>query len=272
MKSLENSLYSFKNKNKAEYEQLLETIKNKDVYMVVNSIDINNPLIVPIEGTDDFAIVISTEKELDEMFKEDMKIDSIKISGDDLRKLLDKLFFKGVFNVIINFKHNGKPKSVLCNTPELSENKYVVKENKKIIKLLIKVLRTKEYFNYICHHTVTPSEIVFCIVRHYMLSEGTKKYINIFENESVLEKYLNSKKDIDLLIYPNMFDENNKRCKPENYPISTISNDVLYHSMNILRNKIDFIVIHTTEGKIKVDLNTFVNLILAIGFNPIDLS
>lgn len=258
MSIIKEVLY-LKEYNKKIYDSLISNFKEKEVlYIATNQKDnINNPVIIPVLDTDIIAIEVFESLELATKYQETNLVEFMEIKLNDLLIIIDKLYFKGVTGILFFSSNKNYTTSYLYIEDLISDNDFIKKENKQLIVLLNKVLLGKNYLNYLHHQSLTADEILYCIVRFTIQSEGNKKYINIFEDESLAEKYCDKK-----LIYGK---------DKDNYPITTIPNSVLYHSMTKLCNKIDFIVLHTRNKKYKVDIDEFISLIIKIGFEQLTL-
>lgn len=244
--------------NKNLYNRLIEgLLKKETLYIATNEYNnISNPVIIPILDTKLVAIQIFSSFEIANEYKTLNPIEFSEIKINDLLLILDKLFFKGVTGALY-FSDNEVVTSYLNIEDLLKENKLATKENKEVIRVLNNVLLNKKYFNYLHHKTLTIDEILYYIVRFNIHNEGTKKYVNIFENENLAEEYCTRNG-----IYGNDKDA---------YPITTISNSVLYHCITKLKNKADFIVIHTQNKKYRINIDDFIYLIINVGFEQLNL-
>lgn len=254
-----DKILSIKENSKTIYNQLIECFLSKEtLYMATNrSFDVSNPVVVPIMSTDIVAIQLFETKELIEEYQKANLIEVTEVRLNDVMLLLDKLYFKGITGVLYFNNNENYITSYLHIEDLLKDTHLVNKENKKLVKLLNKVLLQKKYFNYLHHPTLTADEILYCIIRFNINVEGTKKYINIFETEELAEEYCTKKG-----IYGD---------EKENYPITTIVNSVLYHAITKLEGKVDFIVIYSENKKYKIKLEDFVYLIVNVGFEQLNL-
>lgn len=244
--------------NKKTYSNLIKDLMSKEsLFIATNEFNnISNPIIVPILDTDLVAIQLFSSFEMANEYKTLNPIEFSEIKLNDLLLLLDKLFFKGVTGVLY-FSDNEVVTSYLHIEDLVKNNHLVTKEYKEVVRILNNVLLNKKYFNYLHHQTLTVDEILYYIVRFNIHNEGTKKYVNIFETEQLAEQYCTKKG-----IYGEDKDE---------YPITTISNSVLYHCITKLKGKADFIVMYSENKKYKINIDDFIYLIINVGFEQLNL-
>ena len=253
-----NKILSLKSHNKTLYNKLINNILSKEtIYIATNEMNsISNPVVVPVTDTDVISIMLFESFELVNEYRTTNPIDFTEVKLNDLLLLLDKLFFKGVTGILY-FSKEEVVTSYLYIEDILKDNQLINKENKELVRILNNVLLNKKYLNYLHHKTLTADEILYCIVRFNIHVEGSKKYVNIFENELLAEEYCTKKG-----IYG---DDKDK------YPITTIVNSVLYHCITKLKGKADFVVLHTENKKYKINIDDFVYLIINVGFEKLSL-
>lgn len=252
-------ILSLRENNKSLYDKLFKNfLNNETLYMATNNMrEMSNPVVIPIVNTEEVAIQIFETKEMIEEYRKTNMIEITEVSLNEVLLVLDKLFFKGVTGVLYYSNNNDYMTSYLHIEDLIKENHLVNKENIGLIKILNKVLLQKQYFNYLYHKTLTADEILYCIVHFNTHVEGTKKYVNIFETEELAEEYCMKKGTYGV----------NK----DDFPITTIVNSVLYHAISKLKDKVDFIVLHSKDKKYKVKVEDFIYLITNVGFEQLNL-
>lgn len=132
-----NKILSFKIYNKKIYNKLIETILCKEsFYISTNEMNVLlNPLIVPIENSEEISIQLFETFELANEYRTNNPIYFSKIERNELLLLLDKLFFKGVTGVLY-FSETEVVTSYLHIEDLLKDNHLVNKETKEIVKVL----------------------------------------------------------------------------------------------------------------------------------------
>lgn len=250
-------LFDFKYKNKKQYFKALNDLLDKEEFFIsVNEEhNISNPIIIPIQNTAYISVQVFETESVALEYQSTNPIKVTKITKNELLILLDNLYFKGLNSILFYLSD----KSCLFAYIEdvLISNPLVSKTHTELIKVLNKILIEKKRFNYIYHKTLTIDEILYGIVRYNILKEGSQDYIHLFETEELAETYLKSK-GIN-------FDDD------KHYPITTILNPVLYHSLANSKKNIDFIIVHTVGGKVKVSKSDFINMIVRVGFEQLNL-
>ena len=252
-----NELFNFKYKNKKQYFKMLNDLLDKEEFIISTNEDNNfsNPIIIPIQDTAHISIQLFESEEIALKYQAVNPIKLSRIKKNELLILLDALYYKGLSSMLCYLNDESclftYIEDVLRNNPLVSET------NTRLIKVLNKLLIEKGRFNYVYHKTLTVDEIIYGIVRYNILKEGSKDYIHLFETEDLAEKYLMGKSI--------------KITDDVTYPITTITNAVLYHSLANYKKNIDFIVIHTEKEKIKIDKSDFIKIIVRVGFEQLNL-
>ena len=245
---------NIKYKNNNLYNRLIKDILNNNKVYLSTMGNYNQPTIIPIKGSELIAIQVFETLDLAKEYKKYNKIDFVEISVNNLLLMLNELFFKGVTGVLY-FNNSENKTTYLLIEDIIKDNPLINKDTKNIISILNDVLINKNHFNYLYHFTLSADEILYCIVRFNVNAEGSKKYINLFTDECVAETYCYKK---------GIYGEDKDK-----YPITTIVNDVLYHSLVKVKDKIDFVIVHTKEKKYRVDIDVFIQLIINVGFNTL---
>lgn len=259
-----NSLLSIKEKNNKLYIDNIKKILSKDyLYISTNNYeDMFNPIIIPIVDTDEVVIQVFESLDLAKEYQNNNPIKFTKISINEFYLLIDKLFFKGITGVLVMSKCKE------CMTMYYSiidflniygdgENKLINTENMTLVRELRKVLIQNKFLNYIYHKTLTTDEILYCIVKYNIEDEDFKKCINLFTSEEIAEKYCKK--------------NNIKDIRTNDYPITTVINNVLYHSIVKLKGCVDFINIYCDDKKYKINIDDFIYLIINVGFEQLNL-
>lgn len=292
--------YYNNNKYKKTYEDFVEDfLKNKHYYILTN-IDTDivglNPMIVPIKGTDFLAVCLFESEEICDKYINDNNLyhyaESTILTKDILLMTLEKLFYKGLTGILYNgffineIKTTYIPIYLIGN---IINNRFLTLTNENIVKVLNKALLNKEYLYYIYHPTLNIDEIFYGIVR-FKEEQSKSKTINLFVNREVIESYCEKNKIISNKVKmiinqakskikksnKEVLDEINADKSKEIYPTTSIKNDVLFHAMNVLKNRknlnINTIKIHDLKEVYSISLDDFIDLIIKVGFPQLDLS
>lgn len=234
-------------------EKINSLLKMNDIY-VMSNID-NGVFVVPVKETN-WGIVQTFESyEIAELYISEnqlngyVKIDCLSVNS--LLLMLEKLFYKGVTGILFNCVID-EPRTIYIPMPLLFkdiEDTLVTANNQPIIRLLVKALYTNDYLNYLHHPTLNADEISIGIIRYVLRFDGKNNYIDMFENRITAEKYCykkgiekNAEYNCKKTIKNNkdnekVLSEIGDNVQLEKYPITTIMNSVLFHSIKLLLEK-----------------------------------
>lgn len=287
-------------KNKENYKRFIDKfLSSKNFYILVNEdteIIGLNPMIIPIKDTDWMTICLFETKEIAEQYIDNNGLEnyaSMEILNKDVFLMtVEQLFYKGVTGILYMGTYINDIKTIyipIFLIGEMINNKLFTSNNIKIIKVLNNVLLNKKYLHYVYHQTLTVDEIMYGIVR-FKEEKSKKKTINLFVDRNSAENYCEKNK-----IYLNKLKMilNQAKLKPKKnnkeilseidsdklkdmYPTTTIKNDLLFHSISLLKKRklisINTIKIHDLNEVYNISLDDFISLIMRIGFPQIDLT
>lgn len=275
------------------YENKIKELLNQEkVYILINrSKDV---LVTPIKNTEWVVVQVFESEEIANLYIQDNKLEGYMevdiLSINSFLLLLEKLFYKGVTGILYNCKMDIA-RTIYIQTTSLFidiEDTLVKNENQNVIKVLLNALYTKEFLNYIYNPMLNADEISIGIVKYAIRSDGKRKCIDLFENRDIAEKYCKRKgieKRLEDSLKKLVKDKDNNETvlseigddfKKEKYPVTTVMNEVLFHSLRMLLNKEEnddmYVRLHTKDTFYKIDIKTFIQLVINAGFKQLDLS
>lgn len=305
MFTIQDALYNdyMKENNIGAYKNLiLSLLKEKVLYIVTNNEDrLNvNPMIVPVKDTNWLTIQIFNNENIANQYLKDNELEGVAfiqpIAVDSFLIVLERLFFKGLTGILFNGEFNSLEKTIYIPIYLLflkEEDTLINPKYEEVIYLLNKSLLEKKFLYYIYHNTMTPDEVLYGIVRFTERFDGKEKFVDIFIDRNIAEKYcekrkifINKKyisdksinKDIDAdKTNTDVLNEIESDADKEIYPVTSIMNNVLFNAINCLYNKkddrrIDYVKIHDYKKDYKVPLEDFLQIVVNVGFPQIDLT
>ena len=290
MVNIEEKLYGQYSKRKELMDffkkKVNELYNKEDVTILVNSPNdlLPSPVITPIGNTNWITVnVFENNKEANEFILNSGLLNKIYpqvLSGNKFLFLLEKLFFKGVSGVLYSFGED----SLYIPTIELlkREKNSLLKETYlEIVRYLNTTLNKSEFLYYIYDDILTADEILYGIVKFKIENISNKKYIDIFTNRDLAEKFcmknkIESKNNLCLSFTnekcnKDVLNEIGADTTKENIPVTSIINNLLFHSLNINLKKVNLIRFHTNDKKYIIPIEDFLKLVVNIGFEQLDL-
>lgn len=249
--------------NSLSINRLANSKKNYILYNINEE-----PAIIPLKNNI-VVIQVFDDEEIANKYIEFNKLQGFtkikELNKDELKDLIELLFFKGLDGVIYTYKDKNSIKNEYLEFTELSKttvfkNSLIKKEYKKMIDALLKSLYDLKFINYLYDkNKLTPDEALIGIVRYLIRKNGKHNYIDLFETYSIAENYCKKKHFII-------------NREEKEYCLTTLGNDVFYYSINLLAKKTDNCIVrfHTKNKVLKIKVEDFLKILKLVGFVHFD--
>lgn len=267
--------------NKKIYEKKFCELKNlKKIYLLDFKNNLNNStFLIPIKEIG-LVMPVFEEKKLaeqyleinKEFFKESLIIQ--ETSYGVLEYLIENLFYKGLDGILYY-----TPNPIFYKTTRFIKNDLITEDTTEVINILNRILLAKENFYYM-YKNLSVDEVLLGVVKFLIRTDGKNKYVDLFLSREDAENYC-KKKNIIVDCYNNSTNKTTSNTnvlrligddkEQEKYPVSSIMNDMLFHSINKEDEKIDQVKIHTNKKTYNIKTKEFLRLVMNVGFNVINL-